>query len=62
MSDKQDLDHTYGETQLIVFALENEQLAEIYFSTGNDLETSDVLYFALFCITSKERFRLRRYG
>ena len=41
-------------TYRIVFIAEIEQFAKIRFLTGNDLGTSEALYFALFCIKSKE--------
>ena len=41
-----------GETLWLAFVFENEQFAEIRFSIGNDLETSEALYSVLFCITS----------
>lgn len=56
MSGEQAAHRSHGKTQLVVFAFENEQIAEIRFLTGNDLETSEVLYFSLFCIIPKERF------
>ncbi len=53
-------DNARRETQRLVFIFENEQFAEIYFLMGNDLETSEALYSAMFCITSKERFLLAK--
>lgn len=41
-------------TYRIFFIAEIEQFAKIRFLTGNDLGTSEALYFALFCIKSKE--------
>lgn len=39
----------------IPFIFENEQLTKIDRITGNDLETSEVLYSTLFYLISKER-------
>ena len=47
---------SHFKTLQIIFLFENEQLAEIDFLTGNDLETCEILYFASFCTISKERF------
>lgn len=44
-----------GKTLCIVFIAQIEWVAKIGFLIGNDLETSEVLYSALFCIISKER-------
>jgi len=43
-------------TLRIVFIAEIEYFAKIRFLMGNDLETSEVLYFTSFCIKSKEHF------
>lgn len=45
-----------GKTLCIVFIAQIEWVAKIGFLIGNDLETSEVLYFSLFCIIPKERF------
>jgi len=40
-----------------IFFLAKTQCITKYFGlTGNDLETSEILYFTLFCSNSKERF------
>lgn len=39
----------------IVYILEDESLTTSYYLTGNDLETSEILYSSLFYIKSKER-------
>ena len=49
-----------GKTLCIVFIAQIEWVAKIGFLIGNDLETSEALYSAMFCITSKERFLLAK--
>ena len=46
----------HEKTLRIVFIAEIEYFAKIRFLMGNDLETSEVLYFTSFCIKSKEHF------
>ena len=50
-----------GKTLCIVFIAQIEWVAKIGFLIGNDLETSEVLYFTSSCIKSKERlFAMQR--
>ena len=51
---QQERDLAPEKTYRIFFIAEIEQFAKIRFLTGNDLGTSEALYFALFCIKSKE--------
>lgn len=49
-----------GKTLCIVFIAQIEWVAKIGFLIGNDLETSEVLYFVLFCINQKNAFSKRK--
>ena len=44
-----------GKTLCIVFIAQIEWVAKIGFLIGNDLETSEILYFTSFYCNSKER-------
>ena len=44
------------EAQQFFFLAENERFTEIEFTTGNDLETSEVPLSVLFCIIEKNAF------
>lgn len=43
-------------TLLILFLVDNKHFARKYSLIGNDLETSETLYYTSFCIKSKEHF------
>lgn len=45
-----------GKTLCIVFIAQIEWVAKIGFLIGNDLETSEALYYVLFCTNQKNTF------
>ena len=47
---------TCGEAHQFFFLAENERFTEFEFTTGNDLETSEILLSVLFCIIEKNAF------
>ena len=47
---------TCGKTYYFVLLIENKGLTKIVSLTGNDLETSGLLYSAMFCINQKNAF------
>lgn len=48
--------YTYRKTQYLFFPAKIQVLANFRSLTGNDLETSEILYFTSFYSKSKERF------
>ena len=46
----------HEKTLLILFLVDNKHFARKYSLIGNDLETSETLYYTSFCIKSKEHF------
>lgn len=46
----------YSKTLLILFLIDNKHFAKKCLLVGNDLETSETLYYTSFCIKSKEHF------
>ena len=49
-------DHACSKTYYFVLLIENKGLTKIVSLTGNDLETSGLLYSAMFCINQKNAF------
>ena len=47
---------SHGKTYYFVLLIENKGLTKIVSLTGNDLETSGLLYSAMFCINQKNAF------
>lgn len=45
-----------GKTYQFFLPIENKELTKIVSLTGNDLETSELLYSAMFCINQKNAF------
>lgn len=46
----------HGKSQRFFFLAKIQALANFRSLIGNDLETSEILYFTSFCSNSKERF------
>ena len=46
----------FSKTYYFVLLIENKGLTKIVSLTGNDLETSGLLYSAMFCINQKNAF------
>lgn len=53
MSGKQAADRSCGKTYYFLLLIENKKLTKVVSLTGNDLETSGLLYSAMFCINQK---------
>ena len=48
--------NAHAKTYYFVLLIENKGLTKIVSLTGNDLETSGLLYSAMFCINQKNAF------
>ena len=58
MADRQSTERqvTSCKTYQVFLPIENKELTKIVSLTGNDLETSGLLYSAMFCINQKNAF------
>ena len=53
MPDKEEPDYTHRKTYHFFLLIENKGLTKVISLTGNDLETSGLLYSAMFCTNQK---------
>ena len=54
--DKEAHNLSHGKTYYFFLPIENKKLTKIACLIGNDLETSELLYFAMFCTNQKNAF------